>query len=279
MTFRQALTRLLLPAAALLSAGAQAHDTWFEPMVPARPNEIRLRLGTGNQFPKLETSPGGAAFDTLGCRAHGAPAGQRPATLRRGRDDGAALELSASWPRRTHGVSATCWAQLAPFEIEVAPALVEVYFKEIAAPPAVRETWAALKARGLPFAERYTKHARWERFDADTNSATSDTTGPIPAPLGMDIVIETRQGPPRRGQRLAFTVLRDGRPLPGQAIEARSALSPIGLWLRTDAQGRAETPLPLAGRWLLRGTDLRLSDILPDTWESRFITVAFDALP
>jgi hypothetical protein len=33
---------------------------------------------------------------------------------------------------------------------------------------------------------------------------------------------------------------------------------------------------PLPGRWLLRGTELRLSQERPDTWDSRFVTLAFD---
>jgi hypothetical protein len=36
--------------------------------------------------------------------------------------------------------------------------------------------------------------------------------------------------------------------------------------------------VPLAGHWLLRGTDLRLSDTVPDSWDSRFVTLAFSVL-
>jgi len=35
-------------------------------------------------------------------------------------------------------------------------------------------------------------------------------------------------------------------------------------------------PAPLAGRWVLRGTELRLSETEPDVWESRFVTLAFE---
>jgi hypothetical protein len=36
---------------------------------------------------------------------------------------------------------------------------------------------------------------------------------------------------------------------------------------------------PLAGRWVLRGTDLAPAAGQPDAWESRFITLAFDVAP
>ena len=41
-------------------------------------------------------------------------------------------------------------------------------------------------------------------------------------------------------------------------------------------QGRVRIQAPLAGQWVLRGTDLRLSERVPDTWESRFVTLAFE---
>ncbi len=39
-----------------------------------------------------------------------------------------------------------------------------------------------------------------------------------------------------------------------------------------------ELAVPLAGRWLLRGTDVRPSTQNPDRWESRFVTLAFEVL-
>ena len=80
---------------------------------------------------------------------------------------------------------------------------------------------------------------------------------------------------------LVVTVLRDGQPLPGQAMELRAALAapsasaPHAEWHRTDAQGRVQLPWLPAGRWLLRGIDLRPSAQGPDQWESRFLTFAF----
>ena len=56
-----------------------------------------------------------------------------------------------------------------------------------------------------------------------------------------------------------------------------SERSPLGIWRETDADGLLRHTLPFAGRWLLRGTDLRLSAQRANTWESRFVTLALEA--
>ena len=89
----------------------------------------------------------------------------------------------------------------------------------------------------------------------------------------MDIVPD--RPTPQAGDTLTFTVLRQGRPLPQFAVELVNAASGRGLWLRTDEAGRAQVRLPLAGAWLLRGTDLRPHAQQPDAWDSGFVTLAF----
>ena len=143
----------------------------------------------------------------------------------------------------------SCWLQLAPFEFELPPDKIEVYFKEIRPNAVVLAAWAELKARGLPFLEKYTKSARID--------------------LGPQTV-------PTAAVGTAMDVLREGRPLADLPVELVNERSPIGLWHRTDAQGRVRARLPLPGRWLLRGTDLRLSASDPTRWESQFITYAFE---
>jgi hypothetical protein len=97
--------------------------------------------------------------------------------------------------------------------------------------------------------------------------------------MGMDVVLQSTAWPLRVGDEATFQVLRDGRPLVGQAVELHGDRSPLGFWRRTDDGGRVRFRLPLAGRWVLRGTDLRVSSDTPDTWESRFVTLAFEVLP
>jgi hypothetical protein len=96
--------------------------------------------------------------------------------------------------------------------------------------------------------------------------------------MALDIEIDDA-GHLRAGQTLRFRVWRDGRPLAGQAVELRGEASRFGLWRRTDAEGRASVPLPWAGRWLLRATDLRPVPGRVGHWDSRFVTHAFSAGP
>ena len=250
---------------------AMAHDTWFAALPSSRSGEVNLLQGTGDPYPLQQTSPGVGGLAQQGCRQGSGPI--LPLTpLKPLRETRTAVLLQA----KVAGSGAiTCWAQLNPFEIELAADKIELYLKEINAPQAVREQWAAWSARGLPWKERYTKYARIE-LSGSGDALPSPIS--IPIPIGMDIVLDASVLPLRVGNTISFRVLRDGAPLPNFAVQMRSALSPLGLWMKTDADGRASIRVPLAGRWLLRGTELRVSEISPETWESRFVTLAFDAL-
>ncbi len=249
------LRPMALAAATALALPALAHDTWFERRDGTDGTPL-LALGTGSMYPAQESGIDPAFFAESGCRAARIgtalkPVGHEPAALLAQPSPGAA----------------TCWVQLAPFEITLEPDKIPLYLRELQASPAQRAAWAAMRSRGLPWRERYTKHARIE---------LSATPSPQPAPLGMDIVIDS--GPVRAGATLVARVLRDGRPLAGLPVELRGEASAIGIWRRSDDEGRISLPVPAAGAWLLRAIDLRLSTERPDTWDSRFVTLAFEAM-
>jgi hypothetical protein len=240
---------------------ARAHDTWFERLPAATaPAPLQLALGTGTLYPLYESGIDARYLARQGCR--GAQGGS---SLRALRNEAATLVVQA------RADAATCWAQLTPFEIELAPDKIELYLHEIQAGPALRAAWADIHARGLPWKERYTKHARIEL------AGDGAMPVPVPVPMSMDALLE--DGPARVGQPLHLRVLRDGRPLADFPVELRSELSRQGLWRRTDAEGRVQVTLPLAGAWILRGVDLRLSASRPDEWDSRFLTLAFTVQP
>jgi hypothetical protein len=243
----------------LATAGARAHDTWFQPG-PAG----TLLLGTGNRFPQQEFTVGEASLQQRGCRTRQARPAALPLTPVR--DGPQALQLRT----RSAGAWASCWAQQQPFEIEIPPAKVEVYLDEIRAPDEVRHAWAGLKARGLPWQERYAKHARIELAGRGTPASA-----PSRADMAMDVRLEAEHEPLVAGDSVRFQVLRDGQPLAGLAVELRNDSSPLGQWGRTDGEGRVTLRVPLAGRWILRGTDLRPCAERPGTWDSRFVTLAF----
>lgn len=245
-----------LLAALTLAGSASAHDTWFAPQADGT-----LALGTGNRFPVTELAVDDKYFAKRGCLA----ADGTPLPLEKLRFTEKTTLL------RAKAGAASCFVQLEPFEFDLPPDKIELYFKEIRPSAAVLAAWADLKARGLPFHERYTKSARIELGDA---------ARPQPIGTAMDVLRQAPAGALRVGDDATFQVLRDGQPLPDFAVELVNERSPnlagAGLWHRTDAQGRITAKLPLPGRWLLRGTDLRLSASDATKWESQFITYAFD---
>jgi len=243
------------------AAGAAAHDTWFP--------DVRVRLGRLDEvLPERSYAMGkldveGAEHLALsGCR----DGDGRPMRLTAVRDTSTALLLRASGPREAPGMS--CWAQLKPSEIELAPEIVKLYLDEIHATDAVRQAWSAMQARGVVWKERYVKHAR---IEAGGGSAALQPSG-----MDLDILLEAGLRVPRAGEVLAFQVLRDGRALPGQPMELVDGQGRSGGWALTDGEGRVRFTLPASRRWLLRGTQLQPSAADPDIWESGFVTLAFE---
>jgi hypothetical protein len=251
------MKRLFVSIAVLALAGAAAaHDTWFEPL----PNG-NLALGTGNRFPVNEIAVDDKYFVKSGCVAADGKARSLDklrftdkATLLRSKD-------------RVGSEPLTCFVQLQPFDIDLPADKIEIYFKEIRPSEAALAAWADLKARGLPFRERYTKSARID-VGADASSQPTGTA--------MDALQSSPRGALTVGSEAVFQVLLDGKPLTDFPVELINERSPVGLWHRTDAQGRITAKLPLPGRWLLRGTELRLSASDATRWESQFITYAFE---
>jgi hypothetical protein len=256
MSLRTGLIGLLFAAGA-----AQAHDTWFA----AHPDGT-LTLSTGNRFPLADTAVDVKYFVRSGCRA-GDAAPPRALEHERYTDSATVLRIA----RAPAGAAApsVCFVQLAPFDLDLPLDKVDVYFNEIRPGDAVRRAWAGLHARGLPFLERYTKSAR-----IDLGAAAL----PQPVGIAMDAWRLEPAGALAAGTSALFQLTREGRPLADFPVELVNERSPLGLWLRTDAQGRLRATLPLAGRWLMRGTDLRVSASDPSRFESQFLAYSFEVV-
>jgi hypothetical protein len=254
-------TRAAAAAAALwlAASAALAHDTWFAPYAGAPASERLLALGTGNQFPLLDSPIGTEFLPQQGC----ALADGGRVAMAALRYDAAALVLRP--PPRAR----SCWVQSTPFDVVLPADKIPVYLNEVRPPPAMLAAWADMRARGLPWQERYVKHARVELPGTGGAAQAAEPSG-----LGMDMLLAGERRPLKVGDTVTVQVLRDGEPLADFAVEWRNDRGRIGLWQKTDAQGRVSQRLPLPGQWLLRGVDLRLSATVPDTFDSRFITLA-----
>jgi Domain of unknown function (DUF4198) len=264
MPFRSRLVAGLLLALALLPA--RAHDTWFQPRLASSPPV--LWLGTGDRFPVLEYRLEFEHLSVQGCAPQAELAGRGAAagTPMRAASGPAARVANALVLRAPGGEGPqTCWASQVPFDIEIEPAKVELYLKEIAAGPTLRAAWAAELAAGRPWRERFGKHARIE---------LGSTASPVPVGLKFEALLLTAT--PKVGEDSQFQLLESGQPLAGQPVELVNEQSRFGLWRRTDTQGRIVLPLPLAGRWLLRSTLLRPPASAGERWTSEFVTLAFE---
>jgi hypothetical protein len=229
-------------------------------------------LGTGDVFPTFDSRNVIDHLVRSGCRA----AGQTSGPLVVGDPTDESLVVTTPSPLAS-AARVSCWAQLQPFEIELTDAIVEAYFKEAMPPASVRQAWAEQKAKGLPWRERYVKHARMEWFP---DPQAAESAPPEPAGMGMDALLLLPLRAPRVGDELEFQVLKDGKPMPNFSVEFRQHASRFGLWRRTDEQGRVRLRAPSAGRWILRGIELTPPPPLPADarWQGLFVTLAFDVL-
>ena len=261
---RRLATGLLALLGLAAAAPAGAHDSWLQPL-PRGATAGLLLLGTGNRFPVFDVGVDAHYLVKPGCAD---AAGKRQPL-------DAVRNLPNSLLMRAAAAAESCWLQLTPFDVTVPPDKVPVYLDEVRPPPALLAAWADMQARGRPWQEHYTKHARIAL------PGPAGDIGPAaaqPAPLGMDMVLVEVKADSAAGQQaqLQLQVLRDGQPLPALAVELVNADRPTpGTWLQTDADGRLTLPRPAAGRWLLRAVDLRLAVDPPDSWDSRFVTLSF----
>ena len=263
---------LLFPIALALALTnvARAHDTWLLPdrFEVAAKESVTLNLTSGMAFPALETGPKRERVEAALCRLVG-----RTFDIADILAGPKSLIFRAELPEP--GL-ATFWIKLPPKSIELKPEQVEEYLEEIDPPAAVRKQWAEEK-EPKRWRELYSKHTK--TFVRVGEPSTADKSWAEPIGIALEIVPEKDPTALRAGEDFPVRVLRNGAPFADFALNAVAAGETKGETRKTDAAGRVAFRLAKAGRWLLRGTDVRKSTQPEADWESDFTTLTFEVKP
>jgi uncharacterized GH25 family protein len=166
---------------------------------------------------------------------------------------------------------ATLWVELKPKSLTLTPKLVTEYLDEIGASEEIRQIQAQSKPQR--WRELYTKHAK---TFVQVGHAGQDQSWAEPVGMALEIVPEKDPTSLRAGDDFPVRVLKQGKPLADFPLGLIREQTTKGLIQKTNAEGRTTFKLNRAGRWLLRGTELRRSSS-PDTdWESDFTTLTIE---
>lgn len=244
------MKRALLTFALLAApAAASAHDTWLAATsAPARTGEpVEFAVTSGTAFPALEQGP-------QADRVRSATASSGLLIVRDRAPDRLRLRLVDAAP----GLQVAA-VSLKPYTFTLTPSEVAHYLDEIGASPELKAAAAADPA----FRETYTKHAK--------AMICVVRCTPSPAalrPVGTPLEIVVIPGADRA------VVLRDGRPLAGQAVAVQAAGADRRM-LTTDAEGGITLPADARGPVLLSAVRLVRPARPGAPWTSDFATLTF----
>jgi uncharacterized protein DUF4198 len=244
-------------ALAVLPTVAAAHDTW---MLPARfevpPGAaVELEVTSAMRFPTPESAPDASRVEATGIRL-----GSRTVDLKILGATKSVLRLR-SVPSQP-GV-ATLWLASRPRTLELKDAEVEHYLKEIGAWETAGARWISGGRR--PWRETYVKFTKtFVRVGSAKDQSWSEPVG-----LGLELVPLVDPTTLRAGDDLGLQLLRDGRPVAGQAVAAQAAGRAPEL-RQTDEGGRVSFVTRADGAWLVKTT---LVEPAEGEWSSRFSTL------
>lgn len=259
----QALAALL---AGCIACPAAAHDTWLQPRRTAvLPGTIaQLDLTTGDKYATFDTALKPDRVATSRARLNG-----KTLDIQAGSPEKKSLELRVALS--DPGV-ATLWLSLAPQSIELNRKQVQHYLDEIDAPALLTQAWYAGKAT-KPWREIYSKHTK---TFVRVGRPKADRSWSEPVGMALEIVPEKDPTTLRAGDDFPVRVFRNGGPLADFSLGIVREGPTNRSFKKTDSAGRAVFKLPRAGKWLMRGTELRSSQRTAVDWESDFTTMAFE---
>ena len=176
-------------------------------------------------------------------------------------------------PLADAGVAAL-WVSLSPQPIELRSQQVKHYLDEIDAPAAIRQSWQDTKAK--PWREVYTKHAKTFVRVGRPGRQQVDRSWSEPVGLALEIVPDKDPTQLSAGDEFQVRVLKNGAPLADFSLGIVREGSTNREFRKTDVAGRATFRVARAGKWLLRGTELRASTRPGTDYESDFTTLMFE---
>ena len=251
---------------AVLTNAAHAHDTWLLPsQFEVAPNEtVTIDLTSGMAFPALETGPKRERVQAAECRL-----AERTFAIKDISEGPHSLRFVTEVAEA--GVAAF-WVKLPSKEIELKSEQVQEYLEEIGASDALLKEWAEMKPPR--WRESYSKHQK--TFVRVGTPPAADHSWSEPVGLALEIVPEQDPTAVRAGGEFAVRVLKNGKPFPDFPLNAVAGGETKGETQKTDAAGRVTFRLGKAGRWLLRGTEVRKSTRAEADWESDFTTLTLE---
>ena len=260
--------RALLVLVICVAWPAAAHDTWLQPRrTGVLPGTIaQLDLTSGDKFAVFDTALKPDRIEVARARLNGKTIDIQP-----GAPEKKSTELRV--PLSDPGV-ATLWLSLAPKSIELNRKQVQHYLDEIDAPALLAQAWYAGKGKtAKPWREIYSKHAK---TFVRVGRPKADRSWREPVGMPLEIVPEKDPTMLRAGDDFPVRVLKNGAPLADFSLGIVRDGKTNRAFKKTDDAGRAVFKLPRAGRWLLRGTELRSSNKAGTDWESDFTTLLFE---
>ncbi|MCI0402106.1 MAG: DUF4198 domain-containing protein [Acidobacteria bacterium] len=252
----------------LAACSVAAHDTWLVPkqfvVEPGKP--VQVALNTSEAFPASEAA---AAPDRIATFDVVSESGR--ATVTGYRVDGKSL-IAEVTPGQ--GLTLVAAATL-PRQITLKPEDFNEYItaERLEAIVAARKAAGDDKKEGR---ERYSKVAKLALCAMGREGA------PPWEPLGLRVEIVPLLNPCylQKNDTLEVEVLFDGKPLANVWVTGgyegvHGHEYPV--WVRTDAEGRAEIPLDRSGAWFVRVLHMIPSTEFRDAdWQSWFSTLTFE---
>ncbi len=259
----------LLPAllCATLSNVAFAHDTWLVAQRPtaALGSSVILDLTSGMAFPALDYAIKPDRVARASVRLAG-----KTSPVKNQKSAAHSLRFSALVPEP--GI-ATVWVELAPKSLDLTPPKVKEYLDEIGASPEIRHAYEAAP-EPRRWREVYVKHAK---TFVRVGEPKEDRSWAEPVGMDLEIVPEKDPSTLQAGDDLPVRVIRQGKPAASFSVGLVREGDAHGTLKTTDTEGRVTFRLDRAGRWMLRGTDLRRSAKPGTDWESDFTTLTLVA--